>query len=62
MIDLPIKECWPELREALRQQDRAVLAAPTGSGKTTLLPLLLLAEEWLAGIFMVVACVLAANL
>lgn len=49
MINLPIKECWPELREALRDQGRAVLAAPTGSGKTTLLPLLLLEEEWLAG-------------
>ncbi|NTV14655.1 MAG: ATP-dependent helicase HrpB [Desulfobulbaceae bacterium] len=47
--DLPVRECWPELRTALRDQGRAVLTAPPGSGKTTLLPLLLLAEEWLAG-------------
>ena len=49
MIDLPVKECWPELRAALREQGRAVLTAPPGSGKTTLLPLLLREEEWLAG-------------
>jgi len=47
--DLPVKECWPELRTALRDTGRAVLTAPPGSGKTTLLPLLLLEEEWLAG-------------
>ncbi len=49
MIDLPVKEVWPQLQEALRKQGRAVLTAPPGSGKTTLLPLLLLQEEWLAG-------------
>lgn len=51
MIDLhlPVRECWPELRQVLREHGRAVLVAPPGSGKTTLLPLLLLEEEWLAG-------------
>lgn len=49
MIDLPVKECWPELRVALRDVGRAVLTAPPGSGKTTLLPLLLREEAWLAG-------------
>jgi ATP-dependent helicase HrpB len=49
VIDLPVMEVWPQLRQALREQGRAVLTAPPGSGKTTLLPLLLLREEWLSG-------------
>jgi ATP-dependent helicase HrpB len=46
---LPVTESLPDLQRALRDQQRAVLAAPPGSGKTTIVPLALLDEPWLAG-------------
>jgi ATP-dependent helicase HrpB len=46
---LPALEAVPDLRRALAEAGRAVLAAPPGSGKTTLVPLALLDEPWLAG-------------
>ena len=45
----PVAEIFEPLRRALREQQRAVLSAPTGSGKSTVLPLALLDEPWLAG-------------
>ena len=45
----PALEAVPALKAALREQGRAVLAAPPGSGKTTTIPLVLLDEPWLAG-------------
>ena len=45
----PVAEALPRLRAALREQGRAVLAAPPGSGKTTTVPLALLDEPWLRG-------------
>lgn len=46
--ELPIREIVPDLNVAL-QSGHAVVSAPPGSGKTTLLPLILRAEQWLAG-------------
>ena len=45
----PALEAVPALKAALREQGRAVLAAPPGSGKTTTIPLVLLDEPWLKG-------------
>ena len=45
----PVAEIFEPLRRALRDEQRAVLSAPTGSGKSTVLPLALLEEPWLAG-------------
>ena len=45
----PALEAVPALKVALREQGRAVLAAPPGSGKTTTIPLVLLDEPWLQG-------------
>lgn len=47
--DYPALAALPALRAALREQGRAVLAAPPGSGKTTTIPLALLDEPWLKG-------------
>jgi ATP-dependent helicase HrpB len=44
---LPIDAVLPELKEALRAHDEAVLEAPPGAGKTTRVPLELLGEDWL---------------
>ncbi|MBS1911800.1 MAG: ATP-dependent helicase HrpB [Bacteroidetes bacterium] len=49
MTDLPIEEVLPQLREALRARNCAVLEAPPGAGKTTRVPLALLDEPWLEG-------------
>lgn len=49
MNSLPIDAVLPELRQALRLRDEAVLEAPPGAGKTTRVPLALLDEPWLAG-------------
>jgi ATP-dependent helicase HrpB len=49
LIDLPVTEALPALKQALAQTGRAVLVAPPGAGKTTLVPLALLDEKWLAG-------------
>ncbi|MBD2846778.1 ATP-dependent helicase HrpB [Paenibacillus sp. IB182496] len=46
---LPVVQCLPQLREALRQRGCAVLVAPPGAGKTTIVPLALLDEPWLEG-------------
>lgn len=48
MTKLPIKAVIPELREALRTRQNAVLIAAPGAGKTTQVPLALLDEPWLA--------------
>lgn len=45
----PVAEIFEPLRRALREEQRAVLSAPTGSGKSTVLPLALLDEPWLDG-------------
>ncbi len=47
MIALPVLSALPALRQALGDQQRAVLTAPPGSGKTTLVPIELLQESWL---------------
>src|SRR6185436_3377656 len=47
--DLPIVEILDQLRAALADHGRAVVAAPPGAGKTTVVPLALLDEPWLAG-------------
>lgn len=49
MTKLPIKAVIPDLREALRTRQNAVLIAAPGAGKTTQVPLALLDEPWLAG-------------
>ncbi len=45
--DLPIYELETSLMEALRNQGRAVVQAPTGSGKSTQIPQMLLAHGFL---------------
>ncbi|MGQ0698033.1 MAG: ATP-dependent helicase HrpB [Panacagrimonas sp.] len=47
--DYPVREAIPDLKRALAEQGRAVLAAPPGSGKTTIVPLALLDQPWLVG-------------
>ena len=47
MTDLPVQSVLPEIREALRTSQAAVLQAPPGAGKTTLVPLAVLDEPWL---------------
>ena len=49
MLDLPVQEALPALREALRVGSNAVLVAPPGAGKTTLVPLTLREEPWAQG-------------
>ena len=46
---LPIDVALPELTEALRKRNAAVLVAPPGAGKTTRVPLVLADEPWAAG-------------
>lgn len=48
MIELPVQEALPALREALTAGSNAVLVAPPGAGKTTLVPLALRDEPWAA--------------
>jgi ATP-dependent helicase HrpB len=43
---LPITDCLPALKDALRTKPNAVLVAPPGAGKTTVVPLALLDEPW----------------
>lgn len=45
-LGLPVSEVLPQLRQALRTRNSAVLVAPPGAGKTTLVPLALLDEPW----------------
>ncbi|NVJ90742.1 MAG: DEAD/DEAH box helicase, partial [Methylocystaceae bacterium] len=45
--DLPVKETFPALKNALSSTKTAILEAPPGAGKTTLVPLALLEEDWL---------------
>lgn len=49
LIELPVEEALPALREALTVGSNAVLVAPPGAGKTTLVPLALRSEPWAAG-------------
>ena len=49
MLNLPIHQILPQLKQALSRHNRLVLQAPPGSGKTTALPLSLLDEPWLEG-------------
>jgi ATP-dependent helicase HrpB len=49
MVDLPIVDALPALKDALARGGAAVLLAPPGAGKTTAVPLALLDEAWLAG-------------
>src|SRR3954447_25685215 len=46
---LPIDAALPQLVEALRAHNAAVLVAPPGAGKTTRVPLVLAGEPWAAG-------------
>jgi ATP-dependent helicase HrpB len=46
---LPIDAALPELTEALRARNAAVLVAPPGAGKTTRVPLVLAEEPWIEG-------------
>src|SRR3954447_3573836 len=46
---LPIDAALPQLVEALRAHNAAVLVAPPGAGKTTRVPLVLAREPWAAG-------------
>src|SRR5277367_3649987 len=46
---LPIDAALPELTEALRARNAAVLVAPPGAGKTTRVPLVLANEPWVEG-------------
>ena len=46
---LPIDAALPELTEALRACNTAVLVAPPGAGKTTRVPLVLAEEPWIEG-------------
>jgi ATP-dependent helicase HrpB len=45
---LPIDAALPNLTEALRAHNAAVLVAPPGAGKTTRVPLVLASEDWAA--------------
>lgn len=47
--NLPIVDVLPDLIDAIRQRDEAVLQAPPGAGKTTIVPLALLDQPWLVG-------------
>lgn len=49
MTDLPVLAVVPDLREALRARNSAVLIAPPGAGKTTAVALALLADDWCTG-------------
>ena len=49
MLNLPINEVLPEVKQVLSRSNRLVLQAPPGAGKTTALPLALLDESWLEG-------------
>jgi ATP-dependent helicase HrpB len=46
---LPIDAALPELTEALRAGNAAVLVAPPGAGKTTRVPLVVAEEPWTEG-------------
>ena len=47
MLNLPINEVLPQVKEELIKSNRLVLQAPPGAGKTTSLPLSLLDAPWL---------------
>jgi ATP-dependent helicase HrpB len=49
MVQLPIEEAIPALRQTLAAGHAALLTAQPGAGKTTRVPLALLHEPWLAG-------------
>ncbi|MCR8642711.1 ATP-dependent helicase HrpB [Paenibacillus sp. N1-5-1-14] len=44
---LPIQAVMPQLQDALRTNNHAVLVAPPGAGKSTQVPIALLGEPWL---------------
>jgi ATP-dependent helicase HrpB len=44
---LPIYEVLDELKDALSQNNKAILQAPPGAGKSTMVPISLLGESWL---------------
>ncbi|MGH6879482.1 MAG: ATP-dependent helicase HrpB, partial [Hypericibacter sp.] len=49
MIELPIDDALPALKETLARSPNAVLVAPPGAGKTTRVPPALLDEPWAQG-------------
>jgi ATP-dependent helicase HrpB len=49
IIQLPVNEAIPEVRNALAKGNTLIVSAPPGAGKSTLLPLALMDEPWLNG-------------
>jgi len=49
LINLPVRESIPALRQHLSEGNTCLLSAPPGAGKSSLLPLALLEETWLSG-------------
>jgi len=49
IVNLPIHEVLPQIKNTLLNHPTIIIQAPPGAGKSTLLPLELLKEEWLKG-------------
>jgi len=47
MLDLPIYEVLPDIRQTLSNNNTLILEAPPGAGKSTVVPISLLDEPWL---------------
>ena len=49
IIDLPVKDVIPKIKEELNNASTLILKAPPGAGKSTLVPLALMEAVWLSG-------------
>jgi ATP-dependent helicase HrpB len=49
IIDLPVKDVIPKIKEELNNDSTLILKAPPGAGKSTLVPLALMEAVWLSG-------------